>query len=83
MRREVLCLSNGSFAVALRYRISSVKLSFGSFAPQRKCTMDNLDVALHRLELFEVPLEGFEILQECRLSARTGHGGHKFIRKVR
>ena len=60
MRREVLRLSDGSFTVVFAApnkfkKTRVVELS----TPQGKCTVDNLDVALYRLELFEIPLEGF------------------------
>jgi len=42
--------------------------------------MDDLNVALDGLELLEISLERFEILQECRLSVRTGHRRHELIR---
>lgn len=45
--------------------------------------MNNLNVALHGLELLEIPLKGFEVLQERRLSVWSRHGRHELIRKVR
>lgn len=45
--------------------------------------MDDLNVALDRLELLEIPLKRFEVLQERGLSVRTGHGRHELIRQVR
>ena len=53
------------------------------FTPQGKRTVDDLNIALHGLELLEIPLKCLEILQECRLPVWTGHRRHKFIRQVR
>ena len=60
MRRKVLRLSDSSFTVVLvapdkLNKTRMVELS----TPQGKGAMDNLDVTFHRLELFEIPLEGF------------------------
>ena len=72
-------------AASLRYSPHKLEESqiVGSFTPQKKRTMDNLDVVLYRLEFFEIPLEGFEVLQQCGLSVWSGHRGHEFTRKVR
>ena len=45
--------------------------------------MDDLNVALDGLKFLEVPLKRFEILQECRLSIRTGRRRHELIRQIR
>jgi len=80
MRRKILCLSDGIFtATFTTLRKSKKPQIVGLFTPQGERTVDNLDVALYRLELLEVPLEGFEILQECGLSVRIGHRRHELI----
>lgn len=49
----------------LQHYVSSGRLKrIEFFAPQRKRTMDDLNVALDGLELLEIPLERFEIFQE-------------------
>jgi len=60
MRREVLRLSDGSFTVVFAAQNKLKKTQMVELsAPQGKRSVDNLDVALHGLELFEIPLEGF------------------------
>ena len=84
MRRKVLCLSDGSLTMtftALRKPRNTRMRRI--FIPQRKRTMDDLNVALDGLELLEIPLKRLEILQECRLSVWTGHRRHELIRQVR
>jgi hypothetical protein len=68
--------------MCITYKFKKTQIA-GLITPQGKGTVDDLDVALYGLELFEVPLEGLEVLQECRLSVRTGHGRHELIRQVR
>ena len=80
MRGEMLCLSDGSFAVADKPKKT---LIVGFFTPQRKRMVDDLHVALYGLEFFEIPLEGFEVFQERRLSVWTGRRRHELVRQVR
>lgn len=57
--------------------------SLGDFSPQIKGTVDDLDIAFYRFKLLKIPLEGFEILQERRLSVRARHGRDELVRQIR
>ena len=60
MRREVPRLSDSSFTVVSAALNKFMKAQMVELStPQGKRTVDNLDVALYGLELFEIPLEGF------------------------
>ena len=60
MGREVLCLSDGSFTVVFAASNKLKKTRMVELPiPQGKRAVDNLDVALDGLELFEIPLECF------------------------